>query len=174
MNQLVATDIVPLVDRLGRSFKHQMARALELLSEVHAFFRPIANTTPVLFKQSAELYQTVLAFELMKVQQEQSFYAMSSLRTIPCLVSSGETGGSKRRLSLSLKSIQNTLRNIENNVNIDQSDKDINSSAKNINSSAKNIDCSFKNIDRSVKNIDRSVKNMDSSVKNMDSSVKVI
>ena len=106
MNILITDEIVPAVEELSQEFQKEISRGVDLLSELHTLFESIATNTPILFKQCGELYELMLALELMKVEEEQQFYSMSSLKTIPTIRSTREMANSRRRSSvLSMKNL---------------------------------------------------------------------
>jgi hypothetical protein len=63
---IIVEEIVPAIEEISSDFLEQIKQTTELLSELYANFNEIIKTTPIIFRQSAEYYKLMLAYELLK------------------------------------------------------------------------------------------------------------
>jgi hypothetical protein len=59
-------EIVPAVEEISGCFLEQIKQTMELLNELYANFNVIIKNTPIIFRQTAEYYKLMLAYELLK------------------------------------------------------------------------------------------------------------
>lgn len=93
------------MEEISSEFLEQLRQTSELLSFLYGEFYSIIKTTPIIYRQCGEYYKVMLAYELLKREEEQTYHSMSTLKTIPSIQSTRQVDGIRRRSSLIRNSI---------------------------------------------------------------------
>jgi hypothetical protein len=85
LNLIVVEDIIPTLEAVSSSFVAEIRKSGGLVSELQDLFGKISSQTPLLFLTCSELYKLILAFEMAKREEEQTFHSMALLKTLPSI-----------------------------------------------------------------------------------------
>jgi hypothetical protein len=103
INCIIIEEIVPAIEAVSTDFICELISTQNLQFQIYALFNDLITTAPILYRQSAEFYKMMLAFELMIKEEEQVFHSMSLLKTLPSIQSTRDAITGRRKSSLKFR-----------------------------------------------------------------------